>query len=134
MIADGEAELRNMIEAKYRSYNRWARWWSAVYHSSLYLTTALSAAVALVLKLGFADGFRYQNDLSAGLAGLAAMLAAVTAAGGFDRKWRVSRASRNKLELLRIDLLTPSMDIGEARKALKETVQKHEDGVSGAEE
>ncbi len=97
MSEENKDTLKKFVEDKYRSCNRWAKWWSAIYHSSLYISAALGAGAALVLKLEFISNFQYQEDLAAGLAGFAAVVVAVTAAGGFDRKWRVTRASRNML-------------------------------------
>ena len=88
----------------------------------------------MVLKLEYLSYFQYQEDLAAGLAGLAAVVAAVTAAGGFDRKWRVTRASRNMLAQLKIDLLFGhDVENAEVVKKLKEIMQKHEEGILGAE-
>ncbi|MFC1977895.1 hypothetical protein ACFLWS_06510 [Chloroflexota bacterium] len=132
MIDETLVQLQNKIHDKYRHYNRWAILWSAVYHSSLYISAVLSAGAALILQLGVPNQLPDKTDLSAILAGFAAALAAIAAAGGFDRKWRVSRNSRNDIEQLEMDFLGSEIDTTITLEKLKEIVQKHNEGISGA--
>ena len=132
-MQDERVDLMAMIDQKFKSYDRWSKTWSFMYQSFLIISALASAGAALVLKLDSMKDVQYQTDISAILAGLAAVLTTLIAAGGFDRKWRVSRASRNSIEQLKINLTNPDFETGEIRAKLVEILQTHNEGVSGSE-
>ena len=131
MTPQEKETLTIRVERLYKTRDRSTKMWSALYHGALYLSAISSASAALILKLDFLKGSNYQNDLSAILAGAGAIIATLTAAGSFHRKWRVNRSSRSALEQLRIDLSNPEMDGEKIRTSLKEIVRKHDEGIIG---
>jgi len=131
MTPQEKETLTAKVERFYKRRDRSTKMWSALYHGSLYLSAICSATAALILKLDYLKGSKYQSDLSAILAGAGAIIATLTAAGSFHRKWRVNRTSKSGLEQLRIDLSDPKTDAEKIRMRLKEMVQKHDEGIIG---
>ena len=123
-------KLKSMIDEYYTHYNKWSKRWSVIYQSSLYISAAASAIAALILKLDFMKGIQFQTDLSAILAGFAAILTTIAVSGRFDKKWRVNRASRSALKELKIDL-SNNVNSDDIRKRLKEIIRKQDEGISG---
>lgn len=133
MTPEEKEALTVQVEKLYRSRDGSTKMWSALYHGSLYLSAIFSATAALILKLDSLKGSNYQSDISAILAGAAAIITTLTAAGAFNRKWRVNRTSRSGLEQLRIELSDPNMDGATIRTKLKALIQKHDEGIVGPE-
>jgi len=131
MTPEERHALRIEVDTFYKRRDRATKMWSALYHGSLYLSAILSATAALILKLDFFKDSTHQTDMSAILAAAAAIIVTLTAAGAFNRKWRVNRTSRSGLEQLRIDLSEPIVDGATIRTKLKEIIQKHDEGIIG---
>jgi hypothetical protein len=130
-------QLRKKIENDFKRYKGWSMWWSFVYHGSLILTAVFGAAAALILKLEMTKAWTYQTDISAILAGAATVMAAIAAAGAFDKKWRINRDAQLGIELMKIDLMdkdNPEVNPEEIKKNLKNITRKQSEEISGAEE
>src|SRR6266404_2009152 len=87
MTAEEKAELKTMVESKYDEYRSGAKSWSGIYHGCLFASIIASSVATLFLKLDFLKHTN-QSDIAASLALLAAILTAMTAEGGFNRKCR----------------------------------------------
>ena len=133
MTPEERKALSVEVQNLYKIRDSSTKMWSALYHGSLYLSAISSATAALILKLDFLKDTNYQTDISAILAGAAAIITTLTAAGSFNRKWRVNRKSRSGLEQLRIELSDPNMGGESIRKQLKEIIRKHDEGIIGPE-
>jgi hypothetical protein len=127
------AFLENEIERKRNSYNRQSVIWGILYHTSMYISAILSLAAALALKLDSLQDWPFQKDFSAIAAGFAGIIIILTVAGGFHRKWRVSRASRSNIEQLAIDFSRHDANIYDISNRLKEILSKHEERIVGPE-
>ena len=123
-------QIQEIVEKKYKHYNAWAKTWSAIYHSSLWLAAIASAVSAGFVKLKILANAQYQSDVAAVLSGLAAILTTFVLVGGVDRKWRANRRARSELELLKIDLLNPNVNEAAMRKRLKEIVSQQSQEIS----
>jgi len=125
-------QLQEIIDKKFKHYNNWAKTWSAIYHSALWLAAISSAISAIVLKLNILSNPQFQSDIAAILAGSAAILTTFALVGGVDRKWRANRKARSEIELLKIDLLNPKFNEAEIRKRLKEIISQQSRDISDA--
>ena len=132
MTNEERAELTTMVERKYNEYRSGAKSWSGVYHGCLFISIIASAVATLFLKLEILKN-TYQSDIAASLALLAAILTAMTAEGGFNRKWRANRVSRSLTEQLRTDTSDPAIDGAQIRKRLNEIIRRHDEGIIGPE-
>ena len=96
---DNEREfLENEISRQHDWYNRGSKLWSAIHHWSLWIASAMSAA-AVVIKIGwlkdhFPAIYANREDLVTCLAFIATLITAMSAAGGFGRKWQTNRLKR----------------------------------------
>ena len=131
MSNDELNKIRDRVSRDHRSEKIWTKLWSFVHHSFLFGAAIISASAALVLQLE-ADiwGLGYKN-LGTVLAALAALVVVIAGAGGFRRKWRTNRLTRNRLNELMMDLTSPSCNADEIREKLKQIWQKHEEGIVG---
>src|SRR6266404_1799368 len=132
MTAEEKAELKTMVESKYDEYRSGAKSWSGIYHGCLFASIIASSVATLFLKLEILKN-TYQSDIAASLALLAAILTAMTAEGGFNRKWRANRVSRSLTEQLRTDTSDPAIDGAQIRKRLNEIIRRHDEGIIGPE-
>ena len=127
MSPEIKKSLFGQIEDQLGHYDRGRKWWSKLYHGSLYGSALLSALAALVLKL---DLFKrkpyrkYQNDLAALLASLAAILITFNGGGEFYKRWQLDRLAQKSTEDLRDDFNTKCMTVDEVRVKLSEIKQK----------
>ena len=126
-------ELQTELETKYKEYYWGCMGWSLRYHLCLFGSIIASTLSASLLKLDAFKQSAHQNDYSAALAILAAILVAITGAGRFNVKWRANRVSRSLTEQLRIDLLDPNANLAEIRNKLKETIKRHDEAIVGPE-
>jgi hypothetical protein len=129
---DYRGKLQTEVERKYREYYWGCMGWSFRYHLCLFGSIVASTLAASWLKLDLFKG-EHQNDYSAALAILAAILTAITVAGRFSEKWRANRVSRSLTEQLKLDLLDPAADVTQIREKLKETIKKHDETILGPE-
>ena len=129
---DYRGRLQTEVEKKYKEYYWGCMGWSLRYHLCLFGSIIASTLAASWLKLDLFKG-EYQNDYSAALAILAAILTAITVAGRFSEKWRANRVSRSLTEQLKLDLLDPAADVGQICERLKETIKKHDEAILGPE-
>ena len=95
----------------------------------LYVSSALSAAAAVMLKIEVAKA--YANDASAICAAVAALLTTLIAGGGFSRKWRTNRIARGKISQLLIDVDDPGSDLGKIRNQLKQVINDEDEAIIG---
>ena len=103
-----------------------------IYHGCLFTSVIASSVATLFLKLDFLKNTN-QSDIAASLALLAAILTAITAEGGFNRKWRANRVSRSRTEQLRTLTSDPAMDGKEIRQRLNEIIRQHDEVIIGPE-
>ncbi len=83
------------------------------------------------MKLESIQNTAFKNDMAALLAGLAAILTSITAAGGFNRRWRAYRAARTSISQLRTDSSSPNIKGDDIRTRLKQIEQKLNDDLTG---
>ena len=111
-----------------KSKKRWNKW----YYGCLYGSVTLSALAALVLKLEFVgDEDKWQNDVAALFATMAAILGTVMSAGNFERRWRAARRARAALLQLKIELLDPGVDPVHVRQNLQRVITIYDEEAAG---
>jgi hypothetical protein len=119
--------LLEQIEADFKHYESGRKWWSKLYHGSIYGSALLSALAALILKL---DLFRrrrlrkYRNDLSAILAFMAALLMTFSGNQEFYTRWQLDRLASKSTEDLRDDFNSKCMTVDDVRAKLSEIKHK----------
>jgi hypothetical protein len=126
-------EVRAELKKWHDHFQAGSRAWSLAHHITAYGAAILSVAVGFITQRPEAWTFLGvgKNDLSTGLALLAAVLATVAATGGFERKWHSNRLSRSKVDLLRLDLIDPKPDLQAIRVELKQIIMIHDRAVMG---
>ena len=138
-LTEMKNKLNSLIKEKIYHYNRWAKFWTTVYHGCLYTSIIASAAAALILKL---EGLKNttviglsQNDMSTILATVAAICGTLLAGGSAGRKWKANCVARREAEQLEIDLETVEdlSGIHSIRNRLKEIIRNQNEGIIGAE-
>ena len=132
MTDNERGELIALVDKKYNEYRSGAKSWSGIYHGCLFSSIIASAVATLFLKLEILKN-TYQSDIAASLALLAAILTAMTAEGGFNRKWRANRVSRSRTEQLKTDTSDPAIDGADVRKRLNEIIRQHDEVIIGPE-
>jgi hypothetical protein len=132
---DERADLEQQIEDWRKRWYRGQRAWSVAHHGALFGASVLSAAVGSIVQVGGETIVGLPaKALSTLMAFVAASLAAIAGAGGFDRKWRANRLSRGTLDGLLIDLRNPHSNTSQIRSKLKETIRLHDEEILGAVE
>lgn len=131
MTSERHEEIEHIIKKKLNRADIGAKSWSTLYNGSLIVSALASAIAAIFLKLDITAHLPYRTDISAILAGVAAVLTTIAAAGGFDRKWQINRISRSRLEQLQVDLTNPQVNEEEIREELKQIIEQHEEGILG---
>ena len=138
LMADEERVLlTQQLDTKYRWFNNGSRLWSAMHHWSLGLSGILSALAVVVLKINWLKGLLpavvdNREDVAAGLAALATLIATLAASGNFGRKWQTNRISRGHVERLKIALSDPAADPIVIRKELIDIIKKHDEAIIGS--
>lgn len=106
-------------------YGKGRRLWSFVHHSALFISIISSAAAAIIPQLkGFDEDS--QKNIASILAALSALLLALSAAGGFERKWRANRIANGDVRRLETRLIArapTTIDLDELNR-IEETQDK----------
>ncbi|HDS0928628.1 hypothetical protein ACFW6U_06070 [Pseudomonas guariconensis] len=126
-----DAERMNQVVAvleKQESRYRWsALRWKIGYRLMLILSAVLSASAALVAKLSFVPE-ELGSDLSAILAGGAAIMTTVMAALDFESNFRLNRRSRHQMQILVIEAMkdgaNPEDLLSSAQKVIDERTKE----------
>ncbi len=105
--------------------------WSLAHHVSLFGAATMSVAIGFIVQLKTPLLAGGDETLSTSLAFGAAVLSALAAAGGFERKWRANRLSRGRLDELRIDFMADGADLHRLRERLKSIIRMHDQEVLG---
>jgi hypothetical protein len=132
MTENERGELITLVNNKYDEYRSGAKSWSGIYHGCVFISVIAGSVATLFLKLDVLKNTN-QSDIAASLALLAAILTAITAEGGFNRKWRANRVSRSRTEQLKTLTTDPAMDGKEIRQRLNEIIRQHDEVIIGPE-
>jgi hypothetical protein len=128
---EGLNEIRSRVLSDYRSEWLWTKLWSFVHHSFVFGAAAISALAALLLQLDLRVWDYDPKTVGKILAMLAALCGTISGAGGFGRKWRTNRHTRNRLDELRIDLTNPNCKADNIREKLIQIWKEHDKGIVG---
>lgn len=110
---------------------RGSKAWSCAHHGSGTLSI-LASAVAAYIAASHADHVTAaQSAQIAALSGAAATLTAIRSFAGFSKKWRINRATRLELDLLRLDWEEAGHD--KLRDRFCQIMRAHERGILAAE-
>ncbi len=133
-VAQEKKNLKDELDQWSIWANKGSKAWSFLYHLSFGAAAVLGVVVA-VLSSGrtLLDG-PWHDLLISIFSGFAAILTTIGGFGGFERKWRTNRRTRAELELLRIDLCDPKIDIAQIREKLKAIIRAHEAGIMGGDQ
>ena len=102
-----EADIGNTILINYLEYRDNAVRWSGTYHTCLFVSAALGALTALVLKLEFfVNNVELKKDLAALAATLSALLITFSTVGNFQRHWEANRIASVRIESLGYEFVT----------------------------
>jgi hypothetical protein len=99
--------------------------WSGVHHASLFGSIACSVLAGAQIQ------FFHNPQIATMLTTIAAVLTAIAASGGFERKWRSNRLSRSKADCLLIDIESEEADLDEIKTQFKAAIEKHDLDVIG---
>ena len=103
-------------------HQRSQRYWSGIHHASVFgaiLCSVLAGALLQVPEMDF-------KGASTVLTTMAAALASLGAAGGFQRKWQSNRLSRSRVDCLLLDLDGSSPDLEALSGRLKQIIERHD--------
>ncbi len=129
MIAEIKAEVDKRLEWHLGGQRKW----SFVHHSTTFGAAILSLIVATISQLkDWTPTLCDRSTLIALLSLIAAVLAALSAMGGFERKWIANRMTRSKLDALKLDLLDEQADPRVAKDTLKKIIADHDAAITGS--
>jgi hypothetical protein len=128
-----------------QGHNDGAFFWSALYHVCLLGALILTAASAYLAKFDVSPvsdsasaiaTAKQQTDKrrtrAATFAAIAALLTAVSAAGGFNGKWKANRDARARLDTVRIDLQDPSVSLSAVRDSVRAIIRDENGAINAA--
>ena len=108
------------------------RIWSVAHHVTVFLPIICSVLAGALLQLKLTD-LRFagldQTGIATVLTSIAAALTSLSAAGGFDRKWRSNRLSRGRIDRLLLDAESDAPNIPDLTNQLKEVIAKHDEEI-----
>lgn len=133
MTPEERDRIQKLIDERTRWYHTGSRWWSCAHHCSLFIPAIFGAAAVLFLKLDMLKSVPHATDISALLAGLAALVTTISAAGGFHAKWLTNRRSRGNLEAVKIYFAGTNASAEETLRRLTAINEEHEAGILIAE-
>jgi hypothetical protein len=126
-------ELKSEIAQRQKHHRDSQRRWSFFHHSTTFGAVTLSLAVAAIAPLPkWPEGSIRKDILIAVLSFIAAILAAISARGGFERKWVANRLTRSRLDILHLDTLDGTADPSAIKETLKRIVIDHDAAIVGA--
>lgn len=135
MSEDQLSVLQSRINDMLKSETWWTQFWSLVYHGSTFSAALASALAVLVLQLKTLPWTPdTRADIAAILAMIASFLGAITASGGFERKWRINRLTKSTLEQLQIGLMDPEANPAEIRKELQSMTLRRDTTITAVSE
>ncbi|MEM8556669.1 MAG: DUF4231 domain-containing protein [Bacteroidota bacterium] len=125
-------DLRHEIEERRDLHLKGQRAWSFFHHASTVGAAIISVWVAAIAQSEALGGMWENKDAAiAILALVAAVLAALSAGGGFERKWITNRSTRSRLDALRVDLMADAPDREQILKELRQVIIDHDSGIVG---
>jgi len=133
MTPDERDRIQKLIGERAEWYQTGSRWWSCAHHCSVFIPAIFGAKAVLFLKLDLLKSGPHATDISALLAGLAALVTTVSAAGGFHTKWLTNRRSRGNLEAVKIYFAGTNASAEETLRRLTSINEEHETGILSAE-
>lgn len=120
--------LDKRIKDRFKKFDDAKKLWSKCYNFSLFGSILFSAMAALALKLNAIDESS-RSDLGAVLATFAAILGTMTAAGGFERRYRAARQGKTALFNLRLQLDDPRADLDAVNEKLQKVSEDYDTEV-----
>ena len=137
--------LQQQVEGHYDGFDKYAKWWSVVYHAFLFLGLILTLLAAFLAKFesnphgdseearkaAAARSKRYQS-WAPFLVLAAAILTGISTAGGFGGKWKANRHARARLETIRIDVDDTSKSVSSLRDSLSKIIRDESAAVDAA--
>lgn len=117
------------LQTKAKKWHGWfqigQKNWSFVYHVAAFGSIICSVAAGALLQVKSVDLVGFSSVLTS----IAAVLTSLAATGGFERKWRINRLSRSRIDGLLIDLEAENPDIPDLAKQLKDIILKHDQEI-----
>lgn len=96
-LSGDEASIGNAILTSYEEYRSNLVRWSGTYHGCIFVSAALSALTAVILKLEyFIRNMELKKDLAAILAMLSALLVKLSTVGDFQARWQANRIAAGR--------------------------------------
>ncbi|PXX96669.1 DUF4231 domain-containing protein [Halomonas sp. LBP4] len=128
-------QLRKEVDRLQKHHYKGQRLWSFAHHFSTFGAALLSLTVATLSQQDGWDAASFivsRNTLIAILSLSAAILSALAARGGFERKWIANRLTRSKLDNLRLDMLEDVEDPTPLKEKLKRIISEHDSAIVGS--
>ncbi len=124
--------LKEELDKWRNRFNLGCRIWSAAYHVTAYGAVISGAfATYLAQQSNFSFWGAEQRDLTSLFSLLTTILAATSATGGFERKWRSSRLNRSRIDMLQLSLKMSAPELLVIRSDLQKLVKEHDVSVLG---
>jgi len=133
MTPEERDRIQKLINERAKWYQTGSRWWSFAHHCSVFIPAIFGATAVSFLKLDLLKSVPHATDISALLAGLAALVTTVSAAGAFHTKWLTNRRSRGSLEAVKIYFAGTNASAEETLRRLTAINEEHESGILNAE-
>jgi hypothetical protein len=126
-------EKKNAVKNYFDEYNSYTWRWSFAYWGSVFGAAILSALAGILLKLDALKDKQIlrlsQTDISALLAGIAALLITISSAGDFSGKWKANRTAKFRTEQLKNELDNPKLTNQDVTERLNKIIEDQNNGV-----
>jgi hypothetical protein len=118
--------LNTELQTWHAHYLQGQKAWSFALHISVFGAIVCSILAGIFIQ---SSSEPYAKTIAVTLTAMAAVLSGVSAAGGFERKWRSNRLSRSRVDGLLLDIQDESCDIKSLADGLKAVIYQHDHDV-----
>lgn len=127
-------KVKTLIAKQEGKYRRSAWGWKVSYRFFLVVSAFLSGSAAIVGKLDYFDSSVKISGLTGGditaiLAGMAAVVTTLIAALDFEVNWRTNRKSRHNVAMIKLEAEKLSAKPDELIEKLKEVIKQRSDDL-----
>lgn len=125
------SEIRARVAEELKKRSRSTKFWSTVYHGSLFGSALMSFCAAVILQAGIVPEEKLAKELATVATLASGLCTTIMGAGRFQEKWQTSRLTRSRLEIESLNLMASDPDPNAILEELKRIRRDHDLGVVG---